>query len=54
MIRRSWVPALALPVLLAGAASADPPVPDPKNTLCPTVQCMRVTNGWTTATAPSP
>ncbi|MGH7787114.1 MAG: hypothetical protein ACRERC_09640 [Candidatus Binatia bacterium] len=30
--------------LLVAPALADPPVPDPKNTLCPTVQCMRSTN----------
>jgi hypothetical protein len=36
--------AATIAVSLAAAAFADPPIPSPKNTLCPTVQCMRVTN----------
>jgi hypothetical protein len=35
---------LSLFALFAAPVAADPPVPSPENTLCPTVQCMRVTN----------
>lgn len=35
--------AVAIAVLGASSVFADPPVPSPANTTCPTVQCMRVT-----------
>lgn len=45
LVSRSLVTASTVGAIMVAASAvlADPPVPTPQNTLCPTVQCMRVT-----------